>query len=268
MTFFVHQGVSLNYRDEGSGIPFIFQHGLGADLYQPFEVMPQREAIRLISLECRGHGESELGPEKDISIATFADDLISLMDHLEISKAILGGISMGAAVAMRVASINASNVLGLVIARPAWHCDRAPKNMQIFARISEAITSYGCERGKEQFISSTDFKHILAEAPDNAQSLLSQFDRPNSNSTAVLLSQISTDGPQVDNDFFTTSRFKTLVIGHGQDLIHPLILAKTISRRIPNAQFIEIASKSASRTAYLTQFRAALDSFVVDFVEP
>ena len=38
MPFFARDSLQFHYRDEGRGIPFVFQHGLGADLTQPFSL--------------------------------------------------------------------------------------------------------------------------------------------------------------------------------------------------------------------------------------
>lgn len=98
MRSFDHDGLSLSFRDEGAGPVLLFQHGLGANADQPFEIMSDLDGFRRITLECRGHGGSHLGAAEDLSIATFADDLLALMDHLEIARAQVGGISMGAAI--------------------------------------------------------------------------------------------------------------------------------------------------------------------------
>ncbi len=35
MPVFERDGLSFHYRDEGQGLPFVFQHGLGGDSSQP-----------------------------------------------------------------------------------------------------------------------------------------------------------------------------------------------------------------------------------------
>jgi pimeloyl-ACP methyl ester carboxylesterase len=51
-------GLSFHYLDEGhpSGRPFVFQHGLGGDVSQPAGVFSPPSGVRLLSLDCRGHG--------------------------------------------------------------------------------------------------------------------------------------------------------------------------------------------------------------------
>ena len=96
-------GLTLSYVDRGQGPAFIFQHGLGANADQPLEVMP--ETVRKIVLECRGHGSSELGPDDQFSIKQYSLDLSALVKHLNLSRPIIGGISMGAAIALKYADL-------------------------------------------------------------------------------------------------------------------------------------------------------------------
>ncbi len=51
-------GIDFHYRDEGRGIPFVFQHGLGGDINQPFGLYRPAADVRLIALDMRGHGET------------------------------------------------------------------------------------------------------------------------------------------------------------------------------------------------------------------
>src|SRR6266446_5572423 len=103
MPFFNNNGVCLYYKELGGGVPFFFQHGLGADVEQPFGIFRPPAGIRLICMDCRGHGRSSRGPREQIRLATFADDLLALMKFLGIPSAIVGGISMGAAIALNFA---------------------------------------------------------------------------------------------------------------------------------------------------------------------
>jgi pimeloyl-ACP methyl ester carboxylesterase len=78
---FVRGGVALHVDDAGgAGFPVLFQHGLCGDAQQTAEVFPDDPRFRRITLECRGHGESEAGDTTALSIATFADDVAGLID--------------------------------------------------------------------------------------------------------------------------------------------------------------------------------------------
>lgn len=93
-----------------SGPALVFQHGLCGDARQVAEAMAGLAPQRWAGLECHGHGPSDLGPE--ISIARFAGDVAALIESLP-GPVVLGGISMAAAVASRVAVMRSDLVARL-----------------------------------------------------------------------------------------------------------------------------------------------------------
>src|SRR5689334_22476369 len=100
---FERDGIELRYVDIGEGPPVLFQHGLGGDAAQVAEVFPALPPSRRVTLECRAHGASQSGPLASLSIATFTDDVAALADRLGLGRAVAGGISMGSAIALRLA---------------------------------------------------------------------------------------------------------------------------------------------------------------------
>jgi pimeloyl-ACP methyl ester carboxylesterase len=262
MRTFDHDGLALSFRDEGAGPVLLFQHGLGATADQPFEIMGDFDGFRRITLECRGHGGSHLGAAEDLSIATFADDLLALMDHLDIARAHVGGISMGAAITTRFAVLNPLRAQSLCIARPAWFDRAAPDNMAIFAVASAFLEAHGVEEGRARFEASAPFKALQAASPDNAASLLGQFDRPDPLSTQLLLSRLAVDGPGISFADYHALRLPVQVIGHGLDAVHPWSMAQAIADAIPGSQRVEITAKSTSKERYLSEFSSALERFV------
>jgi pimeloyl-ACP methyl ester carboxylesterase len=96
MPFFRRDDLEFHYRQQGEGLPFVFQHGLGGDANQPFGLFTPPAGFRLLTLDCRGHGEKRpLGDLDKLSYASFADDVCALLDQLQLPQVILGGISMG-----------------------------------------------------------------------------------------------------------------------------------------------------------------------------
>src|SRR5258706_7430200 len=47
MPFFEHDSLRFHYRDDSSGLPFFFQHGLCIDFAQPFSLFRPLARIRL-----------------------------------------------------------------------------------------------------------------------------------------------------------------------------------------------------------------------------
>ena len=104
MPFFDHDGGQFHFRESGHGRPLVLQHGLGGDVNQPFGLYRPKPGIRLIGFDMRGHGETRpLGDLDKLTISAMADDLVGLLDHLGLEEATIGGISLGAAVAVNAA---------------------------------------------------------------------------------------------------------------------------------------------------------------------
>jgi pimeloyl-ACP methyl ester carboxylesterase len=270
MPFFQHDGIQFHFRDEGAGVPFFFQHGLGADLTQPFSLCQPPPGIRLIGFDSRAHGQTNpVGPEEKISLSGFADDLRNLMDHLRIKQAIVGGISMGAAITLNFALRNPTRVLGLVQSRPAWLDAPNPWNVTMFSLISRLVREHGRIKGKVMFLESPEYAETLAKWPDVANSLASQFDNPMVEETAFKFERIIRDAPCRDRADWTTIKVPALVLANRFDPIHPFEYGIEMQRLIPGAEFREITAKGVSLEQHNADVQCCLNSFLHRrFLEP
>jgi pimeloyl-ACP methyl ester carboxylesterase len=252
----------LNLVETGNGPAFVFQHGLCGDAAQPGEVFPDDAPFRRITLECRGHGLSESSDPSAFSIATFANDLAALIEAKAIAPVALGGISMGAAIALRLAVTRPDLVSALVLARPAWFIEDAPANMRPFGEVGDLLARFPPGEARARFDRSDTSALLEREAPDNLASLRGFFDRSPQAVTAALLSRIAIDGPGVAADQVAALTLPTLVIGHGRDLLHPFDHAERLAGLIPGARLVEITPKATNWDQYVLEFRAALRSFL------
>jgi len=261
-SFVTPDGCRLAYESVGEGMPVLWQHGLGADRSQPAEVFPQVGGVRRITLECRGHGQSELCDPDHISIAAFAEDAVALLDHLGVSRAVVGGISLGAGVALRLAVFHPERVSGLILARPAWIDGPSFETQAPYAEVARLLGELGVEDGAAQFAQSQQFRDVLTQSPDNAQSLRSFFTRSNPESTVLLLSRITRDSPSIGGAFQSV-RVPTLIIANDQEFVHPIAYARSLANLLPNASLKVITSKTINRQAYVDEFRDALGTFLI-----
>jgi pimeloyl-ACP methyl ester carboxylesterase len=260
----VHDNLTFAVAETGDGEPVLFQHGLCGDANQPAEVFSADAGWRCTTLECRGHGRSEAGSPDRFSIATFTADVCSLIEVRKLGPVVLGGISMGAAIALRLAVVRPDLVRGLILARPAWLDTLAPLNMRPNAVAGEFLSRYPVQEARARFESSETARILKAEAPDNLASLRGFFLREPIAVTRELLTRISGDGPGVDRSDIARIRVPTLVIGCGRDLVHPLSLARTLTGMIPAARMVEITAKAESPDRYRGDFHGALAAFLRD----
>lgn len=95
-TFKTKDGVSIYYKDWGSGQPVVFSHGwpLSADAWDAQMVFLGERGYRVIAHDRRGHGRSDQtwdGNDMD----TYADDLAGLFETLDLKDAVMVGHSTG-----------------------------------------------------------------------------------------------------------------------------------------------------------------------------
>jgi pimeloyl-ACP methyl ester carboxylesterase len=263
MPFFEHDGIRFHYRESGEGMPFIFQHGLGADLNQIFDLFRPPAGVRLLAFECRGHGETRpLGPEEKISVEQFTEDLRAFLDHLRVKRAIIGGISMGAAIALRFALEYPSRVSGLVLSRPAWLDQSRADNLRVFATLAEYIRKYGAWEGAQRYQRTEAFQSVLKKSPDNANSLLSQFAHPRAEETVAKLERIPAYVPKHSRADWNKIAVPTLVLVNQQDEIHPFEFGEVLAREISNAQLVELTPKSVNKELHAADVQRALENFL------
>lgn len=255
--------LTLSYYDAVRGsVPVVLQHGLCGSAQQTAEAFPDDDRLRLLTLECRGHGTSPTSSPRDISIECFADDVVALIESQGLAPVILGGISMGAAIALRIAVRRPELVRALILARPAWVTDAAPANMRPNAEVGELLTRAVLDRARLLFEQSATGRQLAADAPDNLVSLLGFFAREPQVVTAELLKRISVDGPGVTEDQVRAIDAPALVIGHEADAIHPIAHARSLVGLLARSEFVEITPKSVSREAHVKDMHAALAAFI------
>ena len=263
MPFFEHDGIRFHYDERGAGTAFIFQHGLGADLNQIFDLFTPPPGVRLLGFECRGHGETRpLGPEEKVTVEQFTDDLRVFLDHLGIDRAIIGGISMGAAIALRFALEHADRVCGLVLSRPAWLDESRADNLRVFATLAEYIRKYGAWEGAQRYQRTEAFQHVLKLSPDNANSLLSQFAHPRAEETVAKLERIPAYVPKHTRDDWRHISVPTLVLANAADEIHPLDFGHVLAGIIPRAEFVELTPKSMSKEQHQRDVQRGIGDFL------
>jgi pimeloyl-ACP methyl ester carboxylesterase len=260
--FETSDGTLLNVDAAGEGQTVVFQHGLCGDAGQTREAFPTEPGLRRITVEARGHGRSQPGALDKLSIATFADDIALYIERNLQAPVVIGGISMGAAIALRLAVTRPDLVNGLVVARPAWAVETGPENMAPNAEVGRLLKTMPPEEAKAAFLDGPIGGRLATDAPDNLTSLAGFFTRDPIEVTAALLTAISGDGPGVTEAEVRNLDVPTLVIGHGKDLIHPLTHAHKLASIIPGARLIQITPKVENREKYVADFRLAMGNFL------
>ncbi|WP_044871543.1 alpha/beta hydrolase [Pseudomonas sp. LFM046] len=95
MSYFENDGCQIHFEDYGRGAPVLLVHGLGSSTRDwEYQIPALAARFRVIALDVRGHGRSDK-PRERYSIASFAEDVEALIEHLGLINVHLVGISMG-----------------------------------------------------------------------------------------------------------------------------------------------------------------------------
>ena len=231
----------LGYDDHGIGLPILFLSAfpLNKTMWQgELITLLQDERYRLVALDWRGFGESEItGPISTMEL--YADDVAALMDSLGIQQAVICGLSMGGYAAFAFLRKYPKRACGLILAdtRPGADTPEAQVNRENLARIAETqgagaiadlqiprlLSEYALQYHPEvemlvrQMIASATVQGIAAASRGMAQRV----------DSTDLLAQISCP---------------TLVIVGEQDVLTPPGLAQEYAAQIPNAQLAIITN--------------------------
>ena len=265
MPFVESDGIRFHYVLTGSQGPLVaFQHGLGGDVSQPLGIL-NSAALRVLSFDCRGHGLTEpLGPPERLAFGTFADDLRAILDAVRADGVIVGGISMGAGVALNFALRNPGRVRALILSRPAWLDAPCPANLQILRTLSAWLRETGPERTRELLLADPEFHRIQAVSRDNAASILRQLERPNLEGTIAMLARLPADTPCPEPEAWRRIAVPTLVLVNELDALHPVEYGRRIALGIPGARLVEIAPKEKDPSLHAREARESIEAFVAE----
>jgi 3-oxoadipate enol-lactonase len=140
--------LTINYDRQGAGEPLVLIPYLAADhACYAYQVAEYAQRFTCYTLDPRGAGETDK-PAGPYSIELFADDVAAFMEALGIPRAHVSGLSLGAAIGMRLAAKYPARVKTLSL-HSAWtRTDRfladVVKSWQLMARgggsVAEVIT--------------------------------------------------------------------------------------------------------------------------------
>jgi pimeloyl-ACP methyl ester carboxylesterase len=117
-----YQGHRIGFDEYGEGErPIVLIHGLlmNRRMFERLGPALARRGNRVICVDLLGHGRSDQPDDLRLySMPLFGEQIVALLDHLGLERAVVGGTSLGANVALELAVRHSDRVEGLFIEMP------------------------------------------------------------------------------------------------------------------------------------------------------
>lgn len=234
---FRHGRWTLSYEDHGSGPRVtVLLHGLllDAGVNRQLARALAAEGHRVILLDLLGHGRSDKPIRASVHrMDLYADQVVALLDHLELDQAIIGGVSLGADVALMTGLRTPERVRGLLLEMPVL------ENATPFAAILFTPVLLAMHYGGPLAVAGTRLVRRLprtsVEAVDTFLDAASMHpDEIKAVLHGILMGPLGpTEEERAGMDI------PTLVIGHRGDPLHPRTDAARLARQLPQGTLLE-----------------------------
>jgi len=224
----------LSYEVHGSGDRvLVYLHGLLMDSQMNRDLARTLAAQghRVVLLDLLGHGESDK-PLRASSYRMdgYAREVVALLDHLGVDRAVVGGVSLGAGVSLQVAVHAPERVQGLVFEMPVLEW-AVPAAALLFTPMLLVMHYAGRPAGA--------VTRLLARLPRTGNGGLDSVLALASSSpevTKAVLHGILTGPVAPTWEERAAIAAPALVIAHTRDVIHPFSDAEALADLLPNGR--------------------------------
>lgn len=235
--------VRLSYDVRGTGPDLLFMHGLAADRKQADRCLDGLRGFRVITIDMPGHGDSPLSDRRtlheQVGFRAYARVAGDLLAHLGVTTAYVGGISMGAAVALTLAFApeagRAGLVSGLLLVRPAWINAPGRPHLDLLSDIGGWIADGGAPVAHQRLVADRRFADMHGCVPACANGLVDTILRPHVAAAPAVLAAMVDDRPYESRSDLETCPTPALVISGDHDPLHPRWVADNLEAALPNA---------------------------------
>lgn len=241
MATFRRGDLTLWYGERGDpdGRPLVITHGLlwsSRMMERAAALLPEE---RVLLLDLHGHGRSSKPTEPSrYTWEEMAADVVGLLDHLGIEKAVVGGLSLGANVTLATAHLHPERVAAMVVempvlrrghrvGRPAFGALAAAYTgaRMVLGPLASAVNAVPLPRGVPELAAARD---VAGADPRVA--------------AAVLRGLLDDEPVAEDEASLARLTMPALVVGHHNDPLHAIEDARDLARRLPDAELVEASS--------------------------
>jgi YbgC/YbaW family acyl-CoA thioester hydrolase len=230
-------GVNLAVDVRGQGPAVLFIHGFPLDHTIWEHQLSHLDGWLRIAPDLRGMGQSD-APDLGYSMATYAEDLLALLNSLGVERVVLCGLSMGGYVAFEMLRRARYRVQGLILMDSRAEAD-SPE-----ARKARDASSAQAREGGAAAVAAAMLPKILASATATDNPVLAERVRRMMEATPVagMLGAITTlrDRPDSTPLLPTLEGLPSLVVVGEEDQLTPPARSQAMADLLPGSRLIVI----------------------------
>lgn len=247
----------------------VLLHGLGGDRRQALGPVEGFRDPRLAILapDLRAHGDTPVvGDPEAFTFDALAADIVQLVERLEQGSkpTYIAGISMGAALAIRLALGGRLDVRGLALVRPAFDDTPNPPNLAVMTVIAMLLQLDDAGTARAQLLASPEYREIADVSALGAKSVEDQLTKPGARERAIRLVEVPKNVAWRDDAELRGLVVPALVVGMERDVMHPVHLARRTAALLPHGEVVEVVSRDVDPERYDREIRSAVQRHVLE----
>ncbi|KQX05473.1 hypothetical protein ASC59_15225 [Leifsonia sp. Root1293] len=244
-------------------------HGLGSDRQYMLDVFGPVLATlapveRVIAPDARAHGGSPLiGSPSDFTLDGMAREIEASLGGDHEDPVTVLGVSMGAALALRMALAGRIRIDRALFVRPSFTDRSMPENLRAFPVIGQLLHDVGPVEGQVRFRETPAYRRAVDASPLGGAGLLAQFRYPLAVERAVRLVEVPRNRAFQNAAELASlgARMPTAVIGAPRDPVHPFSVAERWAGSL-GAPLTRLPARDDGQAAQLAALRAAFGAWL------
>src|SRR5690349_22025692 len=235
MSFIRVDDIQLAYRDTGMGQPVVLLHGypFNRTLWNE-QVSALSNSYRVITPDLRGLGESDSRPGA-ATMNRMAQDVAELLDHLEISRAVIGGLSIGGYVALAFYKQFPSRVRALILADTRAQADTEEGKQTRFQQAEKALAE-GMAGIADAMLPKLLTPETVSKRPEVVKRVRDMMLKTKPEGAASALLGMAEREDQ--SEFISTINVPTLIVVGREDAITPLADSEAMHAKIQHSRLV------------------------------
>lgn len=224
----------IRYLHAGAGWPVVLLHAfpLSAEMWRPqLDHVP--DGCQFISPDLGGFGGSSPLPASTMD--AFVDDVVALLDHLEIDRATIGGVSMGGYIAFALFRKVPERVTALVLANTRPQAD-TPEGREGRLKMRQLVAQSGVSAVADQMLPKLLGETSRRERPDLTARVRALIEANTADGVRAAIDAMMTRADSTD--LLQRIGRPTLIIAGAEDTLIPRAAADAMHTGIARSRLV------------------------------